>query len=109
MKIYPMNMTTGIVFVCVVGLLFGSGCVSIHHDNQIVPAKDVEPVVVSPAQAEASVQAEAPVQVAIPAQEGDPRAVGERDASGQTDILRNSKKPCSAIADDACKFKKFKK
>ena len=103
MKIYPMNMTTGIVFVCVVGLLFGSGCVSIHHDNQIVPAKDVEPVVVSPA------QAEAPVQVAIPAQEGDPRAVGERDASGQTDILRNSKKPCSAIADDACKFKKLKK
>lgn len=90
----------------VVGFLSVTGCVSIHNENQGAPAKEETvipaPVLqVAPGQTVPPAQPKSTVQMVV--LEQDPAC---ETASEQVDILKDAKKPCSSVADDADKFKK---
>ena len=104
-----MDMIKIIVPACaVVGFLSVTGCVSIHNENQGAPVKEestmtsAPPVLLAaPGQAEYPVQPESKAKTVVLEQMQAPDA-----ASGPVDILKDTKKPCSAVADDAARFKK---
>ena len=91
----------------VVGSLSVTGCLSIHNENQGAPAKEKAAVIpdpvlqAAPGQTEAPAQPEPMSQMVVLEQTPAPDT-----ASGQVDILKDAKKPCSSVADDADKFKK---
>ena len=103
-----MDMIKVVAIVCaVVGSLSVTGCVSIRNENQGAPAKEASAEIPTPAlqavseQTEVPAQSEPMVQMVVLEQTASPDA-----ASGQVDILKDAKKPCSSVADDADKFKK---
>ena len=103
-----MDMIKVIALVCaVVGFLSVTGCVSIHNENQDAPAKEEAAVIpapvmqVAPGPTAPSAQPKSTVQMVVLEQ-----VPASDTASGQVDILKDAKKPCSSVADDADKFKK---
>ena len=102
-----MDMIQVVALVCAVSILLPvTGCVSMLNENHEAPAKEtaVSPVPVlqaAPRQTETTVQPESMVQMVVVEHVPAPDS-----ASGQVDILKDAKKPCSSVADDADKFKK---
>ena len=91
----------------IVGSLSVTGCVSIRNESQEAPAKEEMTVIpapvvtAAPGQIEPPVRPEPMVQMVVLEQTPAPGT-----ASGQVDILKDAKKPCSSVADDAGTFKK---
>lgn len=103
-----MDMIKLIAIVCaVVGSISVTGCVSIHNENRGAPAEEASAEIPTPViqavseQTEVPPQSEPMVQMVALEQTASPDA-----GSGQVDILKDAKKPCSSVADDADKFKK---
>lgn len=111
-----MNAINGMQAVCIaVGLLSATGCVSIHNEYPVAPANEEPRLVETVGQAAVPVQPTAPVQVAVPvsAETTMQTVVVEQvpapdAAPGAVDILKDAKKPCSSVADDAGEFKNKK-
>lgn len=85
-----------------VGLLSAAGCVSIHNEYPGEQANMGE----TPVPPEVPAQAEVQVQTVVLEKVTAPAVADENNASSQVDILKDAKKPCSSVADDAGKFKK---
>lgn len=108
MKGFAVDIIKLIALVCVVvDFLSVTGCVSIHSVNPAAPMKEDAEVVHTSAlqavssQTETLAQQGSKVQMVVVDQ-----SLAPDSALGQVDILKDAKKPCSSVADDAGKFKK---